>query len=100
MKTTAVNAKLDLLAGISAQLQAPRTKVPGRTTHSSSDAKLPRDPLCADRTTHPNPMPIPCGRIEPRTGERMEILLGAVLFGATVSSLGWMAYATLKFALP
>jgi hypothetical protein len=100
MKATAVNAKLDLLAGISAQLQAPRTKVPGRTTHSSSDTKPPGDPLRAGRTTHPKPMPVSYGRIEARTGGRMEIVLCAVLVGATVSSLGGMAYATLKFALP
>jgi len=100
MKTTAVNAKLDLLTGISAQLQAPRTKVPGRTTHSSSDTKRPGDPMRAGRTTHPDPLPLPRGRIEPRTGERLEIMLCAVLVGATVSSLGWMAYATLKFTLP
>lgn len=100
MKTTAVNAKLDLLEGISAQLQAPLTKAPRRATPSPSDLKFPGDTLRKGRTTHPKPMPSSSNGIGAPTGGRMEFLLCAALMVATVGSLGWMAYATLRFALP
>lgn len=100
MKATAVNAKLDLLESISAQLQAPRSKVPRRTPHPSSDPKPTGDLSRTDRTNHPEPMPVPSSESAAPIGGRMEILMYSALMIATVVSLGWMAYLTLSFALP